>query len=70
MTQEQQHIVNGAVVIHAKSHHKETLALGWLRFWMVEKLTVSKFAELKEKSIATGKEFNELIDELISKELK
>lgn len=55
------------VFVTGESHTREHLALGYLRYEAVRKLTPGKYAELCERNLV-GERFDELVDGLIEPE--
>ena len=67
MNQQQTEILER--LLHKTMHerNREELALGWLRYETLRKLTPWTYAELNKENLVHGRAFGDLVDEMIIK---
>lgn len=52
------------------THTDEDLALGYLRYETIRKLNIREFSELHRRNINSGENFDEIVDDLVTRNNK
>ncbi len=67
MTEQQTEILNSKIREVKWERTVEELALGWLRYEALRKVTPWSYAELNKQNLVTRRAFDDLVDEMITK---